>query len=149
VVVSAPSTRATSVIVTNPTHYIFQTGSAVHPTSYPMGTGGSFPEGKAAGEWSWPLTSNQCRGQEKVDLYIDSPKRLHGVVFNLLNTEATLPYLICPSSLLHVLHLILLYLASFDNSCCSYFGRTQWSYVARRSWFTCIIEYIELKELKL
>jgi hypothetical protein len=28
------------------------------PTSYPMGTGGSFPWGKAAGAWSWPLTSN-------------------------------------------------------------------------------------------
>jgi hypothetical protein len=28
---------------------IVQTGSEVHPTSYPMGTGGSFPGGKAAG----------------------------------------------------------------------------------------------------
>jgi hypothetical protein len=27
-----------------------QTGSGIHPASYPMGTGG-----KAAGEWSWPL----------------------------------------------------------------------------------------------
>jgi hypothetical protein len=26
-----------------------QTGSEVHPTSSPMGTGGSFPGGKAAG----------------------------------------------------------------------------------------------------
>jgi hypothetical protein len=26
-----------------------QTGSGVHPTSYPMGTGGSFPGSKAAG----------------------------------------------------------------------------------------------------
>jgi len=25
--------------------------------SYPMDTGGSFPGGKAAGTWSWPLTS--------------------------------------------------------------------------------------------
>jgi hypothetical protein len=30
----------------------------VHPTSYPVGTRGSFPGGKAAGVWSWPLTSN-------------------------------------------------------------------------------------------
>jgi hypothetical protein len=37
---------------------IVQTGSEVHPTAYPMGTGGSFPGGKAAGAWSWPLTSN-------------------------------------------------------------------------------------------
>jgi hypothetical protein len=29
--------------------YIVQTGSGAHPTSYPMGTGGSFPGGKAAG----------------------------------------------------------------------------------------------------
>jgi len=27
----------------------FQIGSGAHPTSYPMGTGVSFPEGKAAG----------------------------------------------------------------------------------------------------
>jgi hypothetical protein len=29
----------------------------LHPASYPMGTRGSFPGGKAAGVWSWPLTS--------------------------------------------------------------------------------------------
>jgi hypothetical protein len=29
-----------------------------HPTSYPMGTGGSFPGDKTAGTWSWPLTSS-------------------------------------------------------------------------------------------
>jgi len=28
-----------------------------------MGTRGSFPEGKAAGSWSWPLTSIYCQGQ--------------------------------------------------------------------------------------
>jgi hypothetical protein len=28
-----------------------------HPASYPMGTRGSFPEDKAVGAWSWPLTS--------------------------------------------------------------------------------------------
>jgi hypothetical protein len=32
-----------------------QNGSGAHPTSYPMGTRGSFPGGKAAGAWSWPL----------------------------------------------------------------------------------------------
>jgi hypothetical protein len=37
---------------------IVQTGSEIHPTSYPMDTGGSFPRGKTAGAWSWPLTSN-------------------------------------------------------------------------------------------
>jgi hypothetical protein len=29
--------------------HVVQTGSAINPTSYPMGTGGSFPAGKAAG----------------------------------------------------------------------------------------------------
>jgi hypothetical protein len=29
--------------------HVVQTGSGVHPTSYPMGTQGSFPGGKAAG----------------------------------------------------------------------------------------------------
>jgi hypothetical protein len=29
--------------------YVFQTGSGAHPASYLMGTGGSFPGGKAAG----------------------------------------------------------------------------------------------------
>jgi hypothetical protein len=41
-----------------------QIGSGAHQTSYPLGTGDSFPEGKVAGAWSWPLTSIQCRGQD-------------------------------------------------------------------------------------
>jgi len=31
-------------------------GSGAHPASYPVGTGGPFHWGKAAGVWSWPLT---------------------------------------------------------------------------------------------
>jgi len=34
-----------------------QNRSGTHPASYPMGTRGSFPVSKAAGAWSWPLTS--------------------------------------------------------------------------------------------
>jgi len=30
-------------------HHHIQTGSGAHPTSYPMGTRGSFPGGKEAG----------------------------------------------------------------------------------------------------
>jgi hypothetical protein len=30
-------------------HHRFQNGSGAHPASYPMGTGGSFPGGKATG----------------------------------------------------------------------------------------------------
>jgi hypothetical protein len=37
---------------------IIETCSEVHRTSFPMGTGGSFPEGKVAGAWSWPPTSS-------------------------------------------------------------------------------------------
>jgi hypothetical protein len=44
-------------------HNSVQKGSGAHPASYPMGTRGSFPEGKTAGAWSWPLTSIKCRGQ--------------------------------------------------------------------------------------
>jgi hypothetical protein len=38
--------------------HVVQIGSGAHPTSYPMGTGGSFPGSKAAGVLSSPLTSN-------------------------------------------------------------------------------------------
>jgi hypothetical protein len=35
--------------------YPVQNGSGAHPASYPMGTRGSFPGGKAADAWSIPL----------------------------------------------------------------------------------------------
>jgi hypothetical protein len=44
-------------------HHRVQNGSGAHPASYPMGTRGPFPGGKAADAWSWPLTSILCRGQ--------------------------------------------------------------------------------------
>jgi hypothetical protein len=44
-------------------HYHVWNGFGAHPASYPMGTRGSFPGGKTAGAWSWPLTSIKCRGQ--------------------------------------------------------------------------------------
>jgi hypothetical protein len=44
-------------------HHRVQNGSGAHPASYPMGTKGSFPGGKVAGAWSWPLTPIYCRGQ--------------------------------------------------------------------------------------
>jgi hypothetical protein len=42
----------------------------------------SFPGGKAAGSWIWPLTSNKRKSQEYVDLYIHYPIHLHGLVVN-------------------------------------------------------------------
>jgi hypothetical protein len=38
-------------------HHRVQNGSGAHPASYPMVTRVSFPGGKAAGLWSWPVTS--------------------------------------------------------------------------------------------
>jgi hypothetical protein len=38
-----------------------------------MGNRGSFPGGKAAGTWSWPLTSIYCRDQECVVLFLHTP----------------------------------------------------------------------------
>jgi hypothetical protein len=38
-------------------HHRVQTDSEAHPASYPVGKRGCFPRGKAAGAWSWPLTS--------------------------------------------------------------------------------------------
>jgi hypothetical protein len=40
-------------------HHHIQTSSGAHPASYPMGTKGSFPRGKAAGAWSYTSTP-QC-----------------------------------------------------------------------------------------
>jgi hypothetical protein len=40
-----------------------------------MGTGGSFPGGKTAGMWSWPLTSIQSRVQECMELHLHSPNK--------------------------------------------------------------------------
>jgi hypothetical protein len=34
-----------------------QTGSGVHPASYPVGTGGSLAGCKTAGAWNWTLIS--------------------------------------------------------------------------------------------
>jgi hypothetical protein len=37
-------------------HHRVQNGSGAHPASYRMTTKGSFPGGKAAWAWSWPLS---------------------------------------------------------------------------------------------
>jgi hypothetical protein len=38
-------------------HHRVQNGSGAYPAFCPMSNRGSFPGGKAAGAWSWPLTS--------------------------------------------------------------------------------------------
>jgi hypothetical protein len=40
------------------------------PSLLSNGYRGFIPRGKTAGAWSWPLTSNYCRGQENMELYI-------------------------------------------------------------------------------
>jgi hypothetical protein len=37
-------------------HHRVQTSSGPHPSSYPVGTRGSFNGGKGGGAWIWPLT---------------------------------------------------------------------------------------------
>jgi len=84
-------------------HHCVQKGSGVHLASYTMGTRGSFPEGNAAGAWSWPLKSIKCRGSECVDLYLHSPNT-SSQCGDELSTGTTLPlpfYLcvwVCPLS---------------------------------------------------
>jgi hypothetical protein len=78
-------------------HFCFSISSrpALGLTSFLFkGYWGLFPRGKAAAAWSWPLTSNYCRGKKKRGSYIHSPIHLHGVVLNWLSTGTTLtlPY---------------------------------------------------------
>jgi hypothetical protein len=61
---------------------IVLTSSWAHPDSCPMGTGVFFSRGKAARTWSWPLTTNVCRAQKYMELYIHSPIRLHDILLN-------------------------------------------------------------------
>jgi hypothetical protein len=63
----------------SPLHSI-QTGSEVDPTSYLMGTGGSFPGVKRLRREAdlHPMSRSRI-----VELYLPSPIRLHGVVLNL------------------------------------------------------------------
>jgi hypothetical protein len=58
-----------------------QTGSGAHPTSYPMGTRGSFPRVKWQGheaDHSFPFSAEV----KNDDLYLHFPIHLHGVVLN-------------------------------------------------------------------
>jgi hypothetical protein len=61
---------------------IVQTGSGVHPTSYKMGTGGSFPGVKWQGREADHSPPNSAEVKKNVDLYIHSPIRVHGVMLN-------------------------------------------------------------------
>jgi hypothetical protein len=51
-------------------------------SSHPIGTRDPSPGGKAAGAWSLPLTTIQCRGRECVELHPHSAIRLHAMVLS-------------------------------------------------------------------
>jgi hypothetical protein len=65
-----------------------QTGSGSHPVSYPMSTMDSFRGGKAAGTWSWELTSIQYRGLEWWN-YNSTPPYVFITLFYLTNSRIT------------------------------------------------------------
>jgi hypothetical protein len=65
--------------------FLFSTSSRPvlgHPASYPMGTGGSFLGGKAAGTRSWPFTCNYFWRSRIRGSTHPLPIRLHRLVFN-------------------------------------------------------------------
>jgi hypothetical protein len=72
-------------------HFI-QTGSGAHTASYPMGTRGSFPEGKAAGREADHSPPSSAEVKECVEIYLHSSIRLHGVVLKL-STGTNLPFM--------------------------------------------------------
>ena len=64
-----------------------QTGPGAHPASCTMGTG-SFPGGKAAGEWRWTSTTSNAEVKERVELYLYSPS---GTSWPVLRWSLSLP----------------------------------------------------------
>jgi hypothetical protein len=58
-----------------------QTDIGTHPSSYPIGTGGDFPGGKATGPWTWPHL-HLVPWSRRVEPYLHSPISLHGIVLN-------------------------------------------------------------------
>jgi hypothetical protein len=63
-------------------HHRLQNGSGVHPASYPLGTRGSFPGGKAAGREAdhSPPSSGEAKNARSYTSTL--PIRLHGVVLS-------------------------------------------------------------------
>jgi hypothetical protein len=62
--------------------YVVQPGSGVHPTSYTVGTGCSFPRVKLPGREADYSLPSSAEVKKNVDLYTYSTIRLHGVVLN-------------------------------------------------------------------
>jgi hypothetical protein len=62
-------------------HHRVQNGTGAHPASYPMGTRGSFPGGKAAEARNSPLHLVP-RSKNEWSYIATPPIRLHGVVLS-------------------------------------------------------------------
>jgi hypothetical protein len=101
-------------------HHRVQTGSGTHPASYPMGSRGSFPGGKAAGSSSWPFTTILCRGKESVELYLHSPNTPSWCGAQLRKARGqlcfTLLYYFCPIQATFPAHPSLLYFTTLNNT---------------------------------
>jgi hypothetical protein len=71
----------------------YRVSRPAQPASLPLVTGGSFPEGKAAGAWNWPLVSilSSMRKQWSMRQLYATPQKLYGVAPNYLNVGTTLP----------------------------------------------------------
>jgi hypothetical protein len=64
-------------------HRCVQNGSGAHPASYPVGTRGSFPEGKAAGGVKLTTHFHLVQRSKNEWSYTSTPPtRLHGVVLS-------------------------------------------------------------------
>jgi hypothetical protein len=69
-----------------------QTGSGARPSSYPMDTGGSFPGGWYGRFVTQTAHLHLVPRSRMVELYLHSPRRLHGVVLIKHGATSPLPY---------------------------------------------------------
>jgi hypothetical protein len=77
-------------------HHCIQNDSGAHPDSYPMDTRDSFSVSKAAGAWSWQLTSIQCRGQRMCRAILPFPQYAFMTWCSVkISTRTTLFYFKC------------------------------------------------------
>jgi hypothetical protein len=73
---------------------VVQTGSAASPAPYPVLVKGLLSNGQNGKARSWPLAFSQYPGEEKVDVYIHFPIRLHRRMLSYFRTGKTLPFVI-------------------------------------------------------
>jgi hypothetical protein len=62
--------------------HLVHSGSGSHPASYPMGTGGFFSGGKAAGSEADRSLPSSAEDKNERNYAFTPPKRLHGVVLS-------------------------------------------------------------------